>query len=127
MSRVFFMFLLLELAYIKSYAQFFTIMPDSGQSTILADETAYGDSVNIPLVLHLDTIRTEIDSLMMAKREENLFPSSKGLPISIEKRVSDCYMGVGRITVLSYPRLPVDICEEASPHSIVCRHCCSCF
>ena len=87
MSRVFFMFLLLELAYIKSYAQFFTIMPDSGQSTRLADETAYGDSVNIPLVLHSDTIRTEADSLMMAKREENLFPSSKGLPISIEKRV----------------------------------------
>lgn len=87
MSRVFFMFLLLELAYIKSYAQFFTIMPDSGQSTRLADETAYGDSVNIPLVLHSDTIRTEADSLMMAKREENLFPSSKGLPILIEKRV----------------------------------------
>ena len=87
MGRVFFMFLLLELAYIKSYAQFFTIMPDSGQSTRLADETAYGDSVNIPLVLHSDTIRTEADSLMMAKREENLFPSTKGLPISIEKRV----------------------------------------
>lgn len=87
MGRVFFMFLLLELAYIKSYAQFFTIMPDSGQSTRLADETAYGDSVNIPLVLHSDTIRAEADSLMMAKREENLFPSSKGLPISIEKRV----------------------------------------
>ena len=79
MGRVFFMFLLLELAYIKSYAQFFTIMPDSGQSTRLADETAYGDSVNIPLVLHSDTIRTEADSLMMAKREENLFPSTKGL------------------------------------------------
>lgn len=82
------MFLLLELAYIKSYAQFFTIMADSGQSARLAYENAYGDSVNIPLVLHSDTIRTEADSLMMAKREENLFPSSKGLPISIEKRVS---------------------------------------
>ena len=87
MIRVFFMFLLLELAYIKSYAQFFTIMPDSGQSTKLADDTAYGDSVNIPLVLHSDTIRTEADSLMMAKRVENLFPAPNGLPISIEKRV----------------------------------------
>ena len=79
MGRVFFMFLLLELAYIKSYAQFFTIMPDSGQSTRLADETAYGDSVNIPLVLHSDTIRTEADSLMMAKREENLRKESAGI------------------------------------------------
>ena len=50
-------------------------------------KAAYGDSVNTPLVLHSDTIRTEADSLMVAKREENLFPSAKGLPISIEKRV----------------------------------------
>ena len=87
MSRVFFMFLLLELAYIKSYAQFFTIMADSSQSARLAYENAHGDSINIPNALHSGTIRTETDSLMMAEREENLFPASNGLPISIEKRV----------------------------------------
>lgn len=80
MGRVFFMFLLLELAYIKSYAQFFTIMPDSGQSTRLADETAYGDSVNIPLVLHSDTIRAEADSLMMAKGKKTCFHHPKAFP-----------------------------------------------
>ena len=86
MCRLFFVLTLL-LAYIKSYAQFFTISGDSSLkkslvSKELAEESFISDKTTIP-----DTFTVFEDTLNSAKRERVLFPETIGHEISIEKNV----------------------------------------
>lgn len=80
MKRTFLLILTLQLAYIKSYAQFYTISGDTLHQKGIA--VASGQEIE---GMPADTLIT--DSVQTAKRERKIFPESKGIEISIEKDV----------------------------------------
>ena len=84
---IFLVFLLLHFAYIKSYAQFFTINADSAQSVRFQTRTRKEGIKNMPSVYESDPFLPERDSTTISDREKELFPQTKGFEISIEKNV----------------------------------------
>ena len=82
-KRIFLVFLTLQLAYINSYGQFFTICAESGHKMEVMNEEALYDTTKVENLLFNDTIQTSQGS----EREKELFPMSHGCEISIERNV----------------------------------------
>ena len=82
-KRIFLVFLTLQLAYINSYGQFFTICAESGHKMEAMNEEALYDTTKVENLLFKDTIQTS----QGPEREKELFPMSRGCEVSIERNV----------------------------------------
>lgn len=76
-KRIFIVFLTLQLVYIKANAQFFTIYADSAKSEKVSNEESADLSMNTQGAVSSDSVLSEKDSLIVADREKELFPSSQ--------------------------------------------------
>ena len=86
-KRIFIVFLTLQLVYIKANAQFFTIYADSAKSEKVSNEESADLGMNTQGAISSDSVLSEKDSLIVADREKELFPSARGYEISIERNV----------------------------------------
>lgn len=82
--RTFLFIFILQLAYIKCYAQFFTISADSLHQQVRAAIQLPNDTLirEKKGIIH---IMSNTDSIQTTKRETKLFPDTRGCEISIEK------------------------------------------
>ena len=83
--RTFLFIFILQLAYIKCYAQFFTISADSLHQQVRAAIQLPNDTLIREKKGIIPIMRNNTDSIQTTKRETKLFPDTRGCEISIEK------------------------------------------
>ena len=86
-KRVFLVFLSLHFAYIKSYAQFFTINADSAWSERYQREFPKADIPKLSESATSDSALYKKDRMNKSYKKEDFFEPTKGYEISIEKNV----------------------------------------
>ena len=109
MFRVIILFLSLELAYIKSYAQFYTISVDPSEKKRLDYEMLSQDTINAYISPNLQREMMSEDRFTTSKRERELFPAANGLEISVEKNVP-VFVSVKNTPLLELIQKRVTVC-----------------
>lgn len=87
MKRVIILFLTIQLAYIKDYAQFYTINADSALSGRFQSEPPAEDGADMPNKAVTIPFSSVEDSMNVTNRGHDLFSPAKGYEISIERNV----------------------------------------
>ena len=104
-KRIFLAFLMLQLVYVNSYGQFYTICADSLHKMEVMNEESLYDSLNAEKQVFTDTISSPFG----ADKEKELFPMPNGCEVSIERNVP-VFVSVSKYPLFDLIQKRVTVC-----------------